>query len=75
MWITAWALTRGRDDVEDFWVVGTEAEARVSYETALANPDLYAACLAPIGEATEFHWNERTENASGSADATASPPA
>jgi hypothetical protein len=62
MWLVAWTLNRGGNDLPDFWVIReTEHEARTQYAHVLTLDNLHCAAMAPIAEATEPHWTEGEE--------------
>lgn len=63
MWIIAWTINRGGNDLVDYWIVAAdEEEARRVYDKKLGLDRLHCACIAPINTATEPHWTEVTDS-------------
>lgn len=59
MWVLAWTLNLGGNELPDYWIIHeTEAQAMAAYRDLLQLDNLHCASVAPVKVATEPHWME-----------------
>lgn len=60
MWIVAWTINLGNNNLPDYWiVVDTEAEAEAEVEALIeAEDNLHCWAIAPIKRGSEPHFTE-----------------
>ena len=57
MWILAWSMNFGRNEIEDYWIIcEDEKAARRECDKLLADPRLHCWAIAPITRASDPHW-------------------
>lgn len=64
MYILAWSVNQGDNDIEDFFILcHTKKEAELELETMQSHVgNLHCAAIAKVEQATEPHWMEKTDD-------------